>query len=268
MRTFAEVGPRESADAASQTPFLSIANLSKAYAAGQPVLHELSLTAKAGEFVSLLGVSGCGKSTLLKIIAGLSPLSSGSVRIAGMNPEAAREMMSFVFQDPALLPWRTVARNVELALEFEGLSRPLRAGRVDSVLRLVGLGAVGRYYPRQLSGGMKMRVSLARALATTPRLLLMDEPFAALDAMLRNRLNEELLALKEQQRWTTLFVTHSIAEAVFLSDRIILMGANPGRVCEDIAIELPAARTAGLRSEPAFLHLVGQVGKRLAAIRA
>ena len=193
------------------------------------------------------------------MIAGLSPISSGSIRIDGMVPENAREIMSFVFQDSTLLPWRTVARNVELALEFEGFQRSLRASRVESVLRLVGLSEVHAYYPRQLSGGMKMRVSIARALATTPRLLLMDEPFGALDAMTRNRLNEELLALKEKQRWTTLFVTHSISEAVFLSDRIILMGTNPGRVSEEIASPWPTPRTAALRSEPAFLNLVGQV---------
>jgi NitT/TauT family transport system ATP-binding protein len=248
--------------------FISIANLSKEYANNKQVIRDLSFTATAGEFVSLLGTSGCGKSTLLKMVAGLSSISGGSIRIDGKPPENARDIMSFVFQDSTLLPWRTVARNVELALEFEGIPRQARASRVDAVLRLVGLEEVDVYYPRQLSGGMKMRVSIARALATTPRLLLMDEPFGALDAMTRNRLNEELLALQEQQRWTTLFVTHSITEAVFLSDRILLMGANPGRVCEEIAINLAVPRTAELRSEPAFLSLVGHVGMRLAAIHA
>jgi NitT/TauT family transport system ATP-binding protein len=254
--------------ARSNPPFISIANLSKEYANDKPVICDLSFTATSGEFVSLLGASGCGKSTLLKMIAGLSSISGGSIRVDGMAPENARGIMSFVFQDSTLLPWRTVARNVELALEFEGLPKPLRARRVESVLKLVGLSEVDAYYPRQLSGGMKMRVSIARALATTPRLLLMDEPFAALDAMTRNRLNEELLALKDKQRWTTLFVTHSITEAVFLSDRIILMSADPGRVREEIAIDLPAPRTAGLRSEPAFLNLVARVSRALAAIHA
>ena len=166
------------------------------------------------------------------------------------------------------LPWRTVARNVELALELEGLPGSLRAGRVDSVLRLVGLSEVSSYYPRQLSGGMKMRVSIARALATTPRLLLMDEPFGAVDAMTRNRLNEELLALRAQQRWTTLFVTHSISEAVFLSDRIVLMCANPGRVLQEIAVPLAFPRTADIRGDPAFLGLVGQVSRALSAIHS
>lgn len=263
-----DIRPQPIPAVAPNPPFISIANLSKEYANNKQVIRDLSFTAASGEFVSLLGASGCGKSTLLKMIAGLSPISSGSIRIDGMIPENAREIMSFVFQDSTLLPWRTVARNIELALEFEGLPKSLRASRVESVLRLVGLSGVDSYYPRQLSGGMKMRVSIARALATTPRLLLMDEPFGALDAMTRNRLNEELLALREKQRWTTLFVTHSITEAVFLSDRLILMSTNPGRVSDQITVTLPAPRTAALRSEPAFLNLVGQVSRALAAIHA
>jgi NitT/TauT family transport system ATP-binding protein len=264
-----DVRPQLNPTEAPRNPsFISIENLSKEYLNNKQVISDLSLTVTSGEFVSLLGASGCGKSTLLKMIAGLSSISDGSIEIDGMIPKNAREIMSFVFQDSTLLPWRTVARNVELALEFEGLSKPLRATRVDSVLKLVGLSEVSSYYPRQLSGGMKMRVSIARALATTPHLLLMDEPFGALDAMTRNRLNEELLALKETQRWTTLFVTHSITEAVFLSDRIILMGANPGRVVQEIAIPVGYPRTAELRSEPAFLSLVGQVSRALAAIHS
>jgi NitT/TauT family transport system ATP-binding protein len=248
--------------------FVSIENLSKEYLNDKQVIRDLSLTVRSGEFVSLLGASGCGKSTLLKMIAGLSSISGGSIEIDGMIPKNARGIMSFVFQDATLLPWRTVARNVELALEFEGYPKPLRAARVDSVLKLVGLSEVGSYYPRQLSGGMKMRVSIARALATTPHLLLMDEPFGALDAMTRNRLNEDLLVLKEKQKWTTLFVTHSVTEAVFLSDRIVLMSTNPGRVVQEIAIPVGYPRTAELRSEPAFLSLVGQVSRALAAIHS
>jgi NitT/TauT family transport system ATP-binding protein len=246
--------------------FISIANLSKEYPNHKQVIRDLSLDATSGEFVSILGASGCGKSTLLKMIAGLSSISGGSIQIDGMTPKNAREIISFVFQDPTLLPWRTVAGNVALALEFEGIAKSLRAARIEAVLKLVGLREVGAYYPRQLSGGMKMRVSIARALATTPRLLLMDEPFGALDEMTRNRLNEELLAIKVQQRWTTLFVTHSVAEAVFLSDRIILMGDNPGRVREEIAVPLPVPRTAALRGEPAFLNLVGLVSRAQGAL--
>jgi NitT/TauT family transport system ATP-binding protein len=253
---------------APASPFLRIHGLSKQYGSARPVLQELNFTAVEGEFISLLGTSGCGKSTLLKVIAGLSPASSGSVRIDGRHPDAARDLMSFVFQDPTLLPWRTVTRNVELALEFEHVAKAARQARVESMLRLVGLSEARDYYPRQLSGGMKMRASIARALVTTPRLLLMDEPFGALDAMTRHRLNEELLLLKQAQHWTTLFVTHSIAEAVFLSDRIVLMAAQPGRIAEEIRVSLPTPRTAALRNDAAFLTLVGQVGKRLAAIGA
>lgn len=252
--------------AARARPCIAIANLSKAYPNDKEVIRDLSVSAMAGEFVSLLGASGCGKSTLLRMIAGLSPISGGAIHIDGMIPKDAIKLMSFVFQDPALLPWRSVARNVELALEFEGVPVALRPSRIATVLNLVGLRDVDAYYPRELSGGMRMRVSLARALVTTPRILLMDEPFSALDEMSRNRLNEELLALQEQHRWTTLFVTHSIAEAVFLSNRIVLMGANPGRIVQEIDIPLGARRNATLRSEPAFLSLVGRVSEALAAI--
>lgn len=255
-------------DTRGRPGFIAIENLSKQYPNQRPVICDLSLHAAAGEFVSLLGASGCGKSTLLKMIAGLSPLSGGSIRIDGMSPGNARELMSFVFQDPTLLPWRTVSRNVELSLEFEGVGGARRAARSAAVLQLLGLGRVGALYPRQLSGGMKMRVSIARALATTPRLLLMDEPFGALDEITRNRLNEELAALRDAQRWTTLFVTHSIPEAVFLSDRIVLMGANPGRVRHEIPISLPLPRTARLRSDPAYLSLVGEVSQKLAALHS
>jgi NitT/TauT family transport system ATP-binding protein len=251
-----------------QQHFLSIEELTKRYADHAPVLADLSLTATAGEFVSLLGASGCGKSTLLKLIAGLSPISAGSIRIDGRSPTDARELMSFVFQDPTLLPWRTVSRNVELSLEFDGIAGQRRAARSAEVLQLVGLGGVGSAYPRQLSGGMKMRVSIARALVTTPRLLLMDEPFGALDEMTRNRLNEELLALREAQQFTTLFVTHSVAEAVFLSDRIVLLGAHPGRVHREIPICLPLPRTAALRSDPSYLALVSEVSRALAAMHS
>jgi NitT/TauT family transport system ATP-binding protein len=249
-------------------PLVSIANISKIYADRSPVIADVSFRAMPGEFVTLLGASGCGKSTLLHLIAGLSSLSGGSIHVDGRLPHSARELMSFVFQDATLLPWRTVAGNIGLVLELAGIPRAQRATRIESVLRLVGLRDARDYYPRQLSGGMKMRVSIARALATTPRLLLMDEPFGALDELTRNRLNEELLALQRQQHWTTLFVTHSITEAVFLSDRILLMAANPGRVMQEIAIPLEAPRTAQLRGQPEFLNLVGRVSSALAALQA
>jgi len=244
--------------------FISISHLSKHYPNGKTVVEDLSLTVAPGEFVSLLGASGCGKSTLLKMIAGLTAVSSGSIHIDGRTPAHARELMSFVFQDPTLLPWRTVAGNVALALELGGLAKSSRPARIAEVLDRVGLREVADYYPRQLSGGMKMRVSIARALASAPRLLLLDEPFGALDEMTRNRLNEDLLALKERQRWTTVFVTHSISEAVFLSDRILLMGSTPTGVLQEVRVRMPVPRTALLRSEPAFLGLVGEVSRALA----
>jgi NitT/TauT family transport system ATP-binding protein len=254
--------------AAPHPGFVSIENLTKDYPNQPRVLENLSFDAAAGEFVSVLGASGCGKSTLLKMIAGLSPVSGGTIRIDGMSPADARDLMSFVFQDPTLLPWRTVARNVELNLEFDGVAAARRSARIAAVLKLVGLSDVGSFYPRQLSGGMKMRVSIARALATTPRLLLMDEPFGALDEITRNRLNEELVALREVQQWTTLFVTHSIPEAVFLSDRILLLGANPGTLRREIAVPLPRPRTARLRSDAAYLALVGEVSRAFASLHS
>lgn len=248
----------------SVADFISISTLSKRYPQSKPVIEDFSLRIAAGEFVSLLGASGCGKSTLLAMIAGLTGTSAGSIHIDGRPPAHARELMSFVFQDPALLPWRTVAGNVSLSLEFAGRSKSTRAARIAEVLELVGLQDVAGYYPRELSGGMKMRASIARALASTPRLMLMDEPFGALDEMTRNRLNEELLALKARQRWTTVFVTHSISEAVFLSDRILLMGGNPAERLREIRVSLPMPRTAALRSTPLFLSLVGEVSMALA----
>jgi NitT/TauT family transport system ATP-binding protein len=179
------------------------------------VLEDISLTVQRGEFVTLLGPSGCGKSTLLKLVSGLSAVSEGQVQVNGMTPVNARELMSFIFQDATLLPWRTVEQNVGLGMELEHAARGLRTERVAKMLDLVGLGQVAKRYPRQLSGGMKMRASIARALVSRPRILLMDEPFAALDEMTRDRLNEELLRLYSEQRWTVLFVTHSVAGRCF-----------------------------------------------------
>ena len=175
---------------------LTLSNVSKSYGSSPPVLQQIDLVIDRGEFVSLIGPSGCGKSTLLKLISGLTSPGSGSILVDGMTPVQARKAVSYIFQDATLLPWRTVSRNVGLGLELENVSRESRKQKVESLIELVGLSHVARAYPRQLSGGMKMRVSVARALATTPRLLLMDEPFGALDEMARDRLNEELLRLR------------------------------------------------------------------------
>jgi NitT/TauT family transport system ATP-binding protein len=180
-----------------------------------------------------------------------------------MTPRNARQTMSYIFQDATLLPWRTVRQNVGLGLELEGVVARQREEKTTALLDLVGLRHVAKAYPRELSGGMKMRVSIARALATNPRLLLMDEPFAALDEMARDRLNEELLRLREQEKWTAVFVTHSVAEAVFLSTRILVLKPNPGRVHAMISVDLPWPRTAQLRTSPEFELLIARVSHAL-----
>ncbi|MGA3088398.1 MAG: ABC transporter ATP-binding protein [Terriglobales bacterium] len=238
---------------------VEFAGVSKHYGDGQTVLDAVDLTIAKGEFVSLIGPSGCGKSTVLKLISGLATPSGGNIRVDGMTPKNARETVSFVFQDPTLLPWRTVRENVGLSLELEGVSRARREKKTGALLDLVGLRAVADAYPRELSGGMKMRVSIARALATSPRLLLMDEPFAALDEMSRDHLNEELLRLRSEQKWTAVFVTHSVSEAVFLSTRIVVLRPNPGRVYAMFPVDLPHPRTSALRTAPEYETLVAQV---------
>ena len=249
--------------------FVSIRGLHKRYARGAAILEDLSLEVAPGDFVSLIGPSGCGKSTLLKLVAGLVSPTSGSIEVEGMTPANARELMSFIFQEATLLPWRPVLRNVELGLELErSLDRVRRRAKAEELLRLVGLSDVAWHYPRQLSGGMRMRVSIARALATRPRLLLMDEPFGALDEMTRDRLNEELLRLRAEQGWTALFVTHSVAEAVFLSTRVVVLRAKPGRVHREIPVPFGFPRKASLRSDPAFLSLVGEVSGALRELHA
>jgi NitT/TauT family transport system ATP-binding protein len=241
--------------------------VSKKYSGGRLILDGLTLSVAKGEFVSLVGPSGCGKSTVLKLVSGLTPATSGEIQIDGMTPKNARETMSFIFQDATLLPWRTVHANVGLGLELERVTAEKRNTTVDGLLDLVGLSQVGKAYPRELSGGMKMRVSIARALATAPRLLLMDEPFAALDEISRDRLNEELLRLREEQKWTVVFVTHSVAEAVFLSSRIVVLAPNPGRIHADIPVGLAYPRTAELRSSPEYEQKVVEVSRLLREAR-
>jgi NitT/TauT family transport system ATP-binding protein len=228
-----------------------------------PVLQDISLAIERGEFVAILGPSGCGKSTLLKLVAGLTPCTSGEIRMEALTLRAPRAVISFVFQDATLLPWRTVEKNIALALELEGRPRAEIAEAVPKLLDLVGLTGAGKRYPRQLSGGMKMRVSIARALATRPRLLLMDEPFAALDEMTRDRMNEELLRLRAEQNWTVMFVTHSVAEAVFLASRVIILAPHPGRIAHEVAVDLPYPRTAATRESAAYDELVTSTSRLL-----
>ena len=244
---------------------LIIANgLNKSYGKGPAILKDISLSIATNDFISLIGPSGCGKSTLLKLVAGLSQITSGTLTIDGKPPAKARDLMSFIFQDATLLPWRTVLQNIKLLLELQGGFSPEQMQTTAmKLLELVHLKHVVNHYPRELSGGMKMRVSIARALATQPKLLLMDEPFGALDEMTRDYLNEELLRIRSEQKWTAMFVTHSVAEAVFLSTRVIVMSRDHGRILNDIPIPFPYPRVSSLRSDPLFLELVGRVSQAL-----
>lgn len=247
----------------SHTPAVKLNRVSKSFGSRAPVLEDISITVMPGEFVSILGPSGCGKSTLLKLISGLTPITSGSISVDGMTPVHAREIMSFIFQDPTLLPWRTVRANIALGLELEHATRERRSARVDTLLAVVGLAHVADWYPRQLSGGMKMRVSIARALASNPRVLLLDEPFAALDEITRDNMNEELLRLHKEQGWTVLFVTHSVAEAVFLSSRILVLAPHPGTLAHDIAVTLPELRDTTTRRTEQYERVVASVSRIL-----
>ena len=238
-------------------------------AGGQRVtaLSGVDLTIAAGAFVSLIGPSGCGKTTFLRAIADLERPSSGQLLVNGMTPAEARRRRAYgyVFQAPALYPWRNVARNVMLALEIMGLPRAERRARAARYLGLVGLGDFARKFPWQLSGGMQQRVSIARALAFEPKLLLMDEPFGALDEITRDGLNLHLHELWRRTGMTVVFVTHSIPEAVFLSTRIVVMSARPGRVVEIIENDLPATRDLDLRETSAFLAVAHRVREALRA---
>jgi len=227
---------------------LALQGVSKIFANGTVALENLNLTVERHEFLSLLGPSGCGKSTALRIIAGLGNISGGRLHW----PEGGHVGdIGFVFQEPTLMPWATVFDNVHLPLKLQGQGRRKVRDRVEEALAMVGLQDFHSAYPRELSGGMKMRVSIARALVTRPKLLLMDEPFAALDEITRIRLNNDLLQLWEGQGWTVVFVTHSVYESVFLSSRIVVMAARPGRIVGEITIDAPYPRDEQFRmSEP------------------
>jgi NitT/TauT family transport system ATP-binding protein len=249
-------------------PIVTAENLSKIYGqanATTQALKDVSLSIEKGEFVSIVGPSGCGKSTLLRIIADLDAPTRGALTVNGKTPEQARKNRDygFVFQAPTLYEWRTVVRNVQLPLEVMGTPRSEWGDRVDQMLALVGLADFHHHYPWQLSGGMQQRASIARALSFDPTILLMDEPFGALDEFTRERMNLELLAIWERTHKTVLFVTHSIAEAVFLSSRIIVMSPRPGRIADTVAVDLPYPRTFDTRETPRFFELVTQVRETL-----
>ncbi|HET9902701.1 MAG TPA: ABC transporter ATP-binding protein [Xanthobacteraceae bacterium] len=239
-------------------PLVSIRNVSKQFANGTVAIQGVDLDIFAGEFVSLLGPSGCGKSTLLRIVAGLIGPSAGSIAWRGTarnGSGTAQPRLGFVFQEATLMPWASALRNVMLPLMLARVKREEAQARAAEMLALVGLKGFERAYPRELSGGMRMRVSIARALVTRPSLLLMDEPFAALDEITRHRLNDDLLALWAQERFTVMFVTHSVFESVYLSQRIAVMAARPGRIIDDLANRAPYPRDALFRTSADYAHL-------------
>ena len=233
------------------SPLLTLQNVGKVFDSGVAALSGIDLRLGAGEFVAVLGASGCGKSTLLRLIAGLSEPSSGTVQWSGAADRPAGRL-GFVFQDPTLMPWASVDDNVYLPLRLAGMSRSEAAPRIAEVLAAVELGDFADAFPRELSGGMRMRVSIARALVTQPDVLLLDEPFAALDEPTRFKLNEDLLRLWRQRGLTVVFVTHSVFESVFLSQRVVVMSRRPGRVHADLPVTLPYPRDSALRMSAAF----------------
>src|SRR5215831_10052295 len=250
------------------SPIIELADVAKTFdsrAGATEALRAVSLTVQAGEFVSIIGPSGCGKSSLLRIVGDLVEPSAGTVRVNGKSPRQARLDRDYgiVFQTPVLYDWRTVLENVQLPLELAGRSRQEREARPRALLRLVGLETFGRHFPWQLSGGMQQRVSIARALALEPSILLMDEPFGALDEMTRDRLNLELLRVWSETSATALFVTHSIAEAVFLSTRVVVMSPRPGTIDRIVPIDLPRPRLDKIRSDSRFFELITTVRESL-----
>jgi NitT/TauT family transport system ATP-binding protein len=232
--------------------FVTLRKVGKTYATGTVALEGIDLEVRSGEVLTLLGPSGCGKSTILRLVAGLDTPTSGTLERTLSDQRGA---VGFVFQEPTLMPWADVRDNVALPLRLQGRSRREARGAIGDVLERVGLAAFASAYPRELSGGMRMRVSIARALVSHPRLLLMDEPFAALDEITRFRLDDDLLALQAELGTTIVFVTHSVFESVYLSSRILVMAAHPGRIKAEITVDAPAAeRGREFRTMPSYLH--------------
>lgn len=251
-----------------ETTLLSLQQVGKTFSNGTVALHDMSLDIEQGSFVSLLGPSGCGKSTALKIIAGLGSLTTGRVNWPAAKVDhlgRPDHEISFVFQEPTLMLWATVFDNVWLPLRLKHISRKAARERIEEALAMVGLEDFANSYPRELSGGMKMRVSIARALVTRPKLLLMDEPFAALDEITRFKLNNDLLDLWEKFNWTVIFVTHSVFESAYLSDRIVVMAARPGRVVRDIAVDAPYPRNDDFRTSAAYNNYCREASEALHA---
>ncbi len=246
----------------SAPPIVSLRSVGKTFPNGTIAVDHLDLDIRQGEFLTLLGPSGCGKSTALRIIAGLTEASHGSIE---WQDESAANGLSFVFQEPTLMPWTSVASNVRLPLTLKRQDEEISTPVVEKALTRVGLTPFAQAYPRELSGGMKMRVSIARALVTDPKLLLMDEPFAALDEITRFKLNNDLLALWRELRKTVVFVTHSVFESVYLSQRIVVMTPRPGRIFAEVVIDAPYPRDESFRTSPEYAVYCRRVSEALAA---
>jgi NitT/TauT family transport system ATP-binding protein len=242
----------------AMAPKLAVTRLTKSFG-DLEVLRSISVGVERGEFISLVGPSGCGKTTFLRIVAGLEKTTSGEVKLDGRTVRGPGDDRGFVFQSDNLLPWRSVIANAMIGPEVAGNAGPVERKRTMELLKLVGLEGFENYYPRQLSGGMRQRVNLARALAIDPEVLLMDEPFSALDAQTREIMQTELLRIWEKGRKTVLFVTHQIDEAVFLSDRVLVFARRPGRLQEDINIALPRPRTLAIKRTTEFVALVDRI---------
>jgi NitT/TauT family transport system ATP-binding protein len=247
---------------APSAPTIALRDVVKRYARGTLALQGISFEVGAREFVSLLGPSGCGKSTVLRLVAGLDEPTSGQIDSPALS-SATTSHTAFVFQDPTLMPWASVFDNVWLPLRLAGRSKAEATTQVQQVLALVGLADFASAFPAELSGGMRMRASIARALVTQPRVLLMDEPFAALDEITRQRLNADLLAWWESNALAVLFVTHSVFEAVFLSQRVLVMGARPGRIVAEVIVDEPLPRTAEFRTSQRYAQICREVTRAL-----
>ncbi|MGB3833245.1 MAG: ABC transporter ATP-binding protein [Mesorhizobium sp.] len=256
-----KAAPEQPGSGGARATLLSLHGVGKVFSNGVTALSGVDMAIREGDFVSLLGPSGCGKSTALRLIAGLSTPTSGAIERPGA---AGNDTVGFVFQEPTLLPWASVFDNVWLPLRLRGVPRAKAAPAVMEMLARVHLERFAAAVPRELSGGMKMRVSIARALVTKPRVLLMDEPFAALDEITRFKLNDDLLDLWQDQRFTVVFVTHSVFESVFLSTRIVVMAARPGRVFRELAVEAPFPRDETFRTSPAYAALCRRTSEVLA----
>lgn len=252
---------------ATENPFIHADQVGLSFGGNPDVLSHMSFDIPRGQFVTIVGPSGCGKSSLLRLMSGLLTATAGQILLDGQSPGNARRnnlRSAFVFQDPTLLPWRTVQSNVSLPFELRDRPQSEYIDKVRQTIELVGLSlSDGEKRPRALSGGMRMRASLARALVTEPDLMLMDEPFAPLDDILRQQLNEEILRIWSDQKWTAVFVTHNVSEAVFLSQRILVMDPRPGRIASEIEVPFGYPRSADLRATAEFAELMGHVSHAL-----